>query len=155
MDTETRESLRVIIVGIGDQRENLDAQIEQNGLDTVISIFDWLEPEEFRDLVGASDIVIHPSRIDSYGGPTVVALAEGVPVIGSLEAGAVVDIVSDGSNGKHFESGDVAALRDLIELALSEKEMLERWRREMQLLSSKEDRTPTGMARILLASIEE
>lgn len=67
----------------------------------------WAEmPAEY----GRADVFVFPSRHDGWGMVVPEAMATGLPVIGSHEAGAVVDLVREGRTGFVFAKDDEAAL---------------------------------------------
>lgn len=103
----------VYIVGNGPEKARLEQQTIDMKLENVVTFVDWMEFIDFQILISRSDVFVHPSRFDAYGG-SIFAMAVGVPVIGSTGAGAVVDRVVDGENGLIFPSGDAHALADAL-----------------------------------------
>lgn len=67
-----------------------------------------------REVYQNSDIMVFPSTNDGYGLVVLEALACGLPVICSRNAGAC-DVIEDGVNGFCFNSGDVCKLYELIQ----------------------------------------
>jgi len=110
---ELRSRAKVVIVGSGNEANNLKNLISKLGLEHTVYIENWLEIEDFKLLIANSDIFVHPARFDSYGG-TIFAMALGVPVIGSDGAGAVVDRIRHKENGFIYSALDYRALSRLI-----------------------------------------
>lgn len=107
-----RERTLLVIVGKGPERDALGRQVEALGLGGRILFEEWMAAPDFEALVAASDVLLHPARFDAFGGGTLMAMAVGVPVIGSNKAGAVVERVVDGVNGYVFDGetpGELAA----------------------------------------------
>lgn len=105
-----RLKMRVLIVGKGPERTALEQQASSLGLSELVRFEDWLSAPDFEAVVAASDAFVHPSRFDAFGGGTLVAMAVGVPVIGSDGAGAVVERVEEGLNGYIFPKDSHEAL---------------------------------------------
>jgi len=78
----------------------------------------FVSEEEKRDLLAAGDVMVMPSRTDSFGIAYLEAWLYGKPVVGAL-AGGVPDVISDGEDGYLVPFGDVACLAQAIEGLLS------------------------------------
>jgi phosphatidylinositol alpha 1,6-mannosyltransferase len=91
----------------------------------VIKFTGWLDIQEFKEIIANADIFIHPARFDSYGGTT-LGMALGVPVIGSMGAGAAVDRIKHGVNGFLYEPTDTKALSIYIARLLQFAELRHR-----------------------------
>ena len=74
-----------------------------------------------------ADVLVFPTLSDGFGMVVSEALAQGVPVIVSDQAGAA-DRIEPGVNGFVFPAGDVAALHRLLQWCLDEREALQRMR---------------------------
>jgi glycosyltransferase involved in cell wall biosynthesis len=114
MPAEDRAGLRVVLIGSGPEAGAIDHAIQAHGLEGVFRRIDWLEPGDFERLVRGADIYVHPARFDAFGGGSLVAMAAGVPVIGSLGAGTVRERVSDGTSGLVYDPENVRGLSDAI-----------------------------------------
>jgi hypothetical protein len=64
------ESIDIVIVRKGEFRTELRKLIQFSGLNHCVTLMEWMEGPESRELVSASNLVVHPSRVDSYGGLT-------------------------------------------------------------------------------------
>lgn len=104
------ERLKVLIVGSGPEKENLQLLVRRKRLGERVLFENWLEPEAYKGVLRAADALVHPARFDAFGGGTLFAMALGVPVIGSDGAGAVRERVEDGVNGLVYSGGDTEAL---------------------------------------------
>jgi len=110
LSKKQRQSMRLLIVGEGPERAGLERQTLAAGLEEIICFEKWLSASDFETVIAAADVFVHPSRFDAFGGGTLVAMAVGVPVIGSDGAGAVVERVEDSTNGYIFRKGSAEAL---------------------------------------------
>jgi len=122
---EIKKRLRVVIVGKGEQEQELNARISELGLGDVVKMEPWMAPENFERLIACADAYIHPARFDAFGGGTLHAMALGVPVIGSAGAGVVLERVEDRINGLVFPSGNVQQLCACIKWCFENSERLE------------------------------
>ena len=146
-------SIQVVIVGQGEFETELRALIQFYHLDQCVTIRKWMEGVDFRELVSASTLVVHPSRVDSYGGPTVVALAEGIGVVGTSSAGSVDEIVTDRWNGRIYESEDFTGLASILSEVIDNPEIAKVWGKNMSTLSQNQMFGPEGMVKILLSRL--
>ena len=110
------------IAGSGPDAEELRALISSCGLAERISVTGWMEPDEVRDVLHRSDVLIHPSLRDAYPAVVLEAMAAGLPVIGSDAAGSVLDRVVHMHNGWIHPAGDVSELSEQIEWTLTHRE---------------------------------
>jgi glycosyltransferase involved in cell wall biosynthesis len=78
-----------------------------------------------RDALAAADLLVMPSRTDSFGIAYLEAWCNSVPVIGA-RAGGVPEVVLHGENGLLVEFGAVAELAAAIERLLSDRPLAER-----------------------------
>ena len=80
-----------------------------------------LPQDQLPTYYSASDIVVVPSRYESFGLVAVEAMASGTPVIAS-RVGGLAYTIEDGVTGLLVERGDVAALATAIDGLLSDDE---------------------------------
>ena len=73
--------------------------------------------DEKWDALDAADIVVMPSRTESFGIVFLEAWLQGKPVIGA-RAGAVCDVIEDGVDGLLVTFGDVASLANALRAML-------------------------------------
>ena len=111
---------RLVLVGDGDQRSNLETQVEKLSLtNNVVFIGESTTPEKYYR---ESHFFVIPSSYESFGQVVIEALSCGVPVIGfsSIEGKtltAIDELIADGETGficKEFSSN---SLRDCLERA--------------------------------------
>jgi glycosyltransferase involved in cell wall biosynthesis len=114
LDKRYLQCLRLLIIGTGPEYKSLQALVKRNGLTEEILFENWLEAEDYEQVISASDVFIHPARFDAFGGGTLYAMALGVPVIGSDGAGAVLERVEHEKNGLIYQVHDVQALATCV-----------------------------------------
>ena len=113
------------IAGIGPDSDELLSMIASRGLAKQIILVGWLEPEEVRDFLRVSDVLIHPSLQDAYPAAVLAAMASGTPVLGSTAAGSLLDRVEHMKNGCVHTAGDVSELSEQIEWVLQHRDAVD------------------------------
>lgn len=114
-----RSTIKVVLVGKGEQLQEIKDLAHELKISHQIIFVDWLSIEDFKLLIACSDLFIHPARFDSYGGTT-LAMALGVPVIGSNTAGAAYDRIENNVNGFLYDAEDFRTLSSLILILYSD-----------------------------------
>lgn len=112
----------LFIVGQGPEKLHLLELVKSLKLSKNVIFIDWLPIEKFLELVKVSHVFIHPARFDAYGG-TIYAMASGIPVIGSKQAGAAFDKIDNGINGFLYDCNDTDRLANCIENLLENQHM--------------------------------
>jgi glycogen(starch) synthase len=85
----------------------------------------FINAQEKRDLLAATDVLAMPSRTDSFGIVYLEAWLYDKPVIGA-RAGGVPDVIDDGQNGFLVKFGDVDALAAHILQLINDRALAER-----------------------------
>jgi glycosyltransferase involved in cell wall biosynthesis len=118
-----RESpARLVLIGDGPLKASLEAQARDL---PNVTFTGWLPAPEVRRRLRAAMALCVPSVVsrdgDADGLPTVIleAMADGVPVIGSRQAG-IAEAVEDGSNGLLVQPGSPVALAEAVEAMLAQ-----------------------------------
>lgn len=103
----------MLIVGDGNERENLQNEITSRGLDHV-KLLGFKQGRELRDLIRGSICTVTPSEwYETFGLTLVESFAHGRPVVAS-RIGGMTEVVSDGVDGFLVEPGDVPVLRERL-----------------------------------------
>jgi len=95
--------LRALWVGDGELRPQFEQAIEAKGLQETIALVGW--QEDVRPFIAAADVIIMPSRYESFGYVTAESLAMARPVVATRVTGTI-DIIEDGLTGLLFEPED-------------------------------------------------
>jgi glycosyltransferase involved in cell wall biosynthesis len=109
-----RKKTKTLIVGSGEEKENLLKMIKEYDLEKNIFIEGWMEIDDFKACIANSDVFVHPARFDAYGG-SIFAMTVETPVIGSRGAGAAIDRIVDAQNGCLFDVEDANFLMTIIQ----------------------------------------
>lgn len=111
--------VRYRIAGDGPLREELEAQVEERGLEDVVTFLGWCEQETVRTLLEEAHLFLLPSVTsedgDKEGTPTVLleAQASGVPVVSTYHAG-IPEVVDDGGSAELVPPRDAGALAEAL-----------------------------------------
>ncbi len=99
--------LRVEIYGDGEERASLAALIGKLKLER--HVFLMGETESPNTVYGASDLVVVPSRFESFGLVALEAIASGKPVV-AASTGGLIELIRPGETGRLFASENVDEL---------------------------------------------
>lgn len=114
---------RALIAGDGQERAALERFAADIGVAEAISWAGWVKDKKaFYDLV---DVVALPSLAEPFGLVVLEAMNYAKPVIASNSVGPA-SIINHGANGLLFESGDVLALADGLEMVLRDADVARR-----------------------------
>ncbi|MGP1375249.1 MAG: glycosyltransferase family 4 protein [Almyronema sp.] len=109
---------RLLIVGDGPQRLELQAELAQRGLRSVTQLTGAVPPEQIPRLLAAMDVAVapYPASADFYFSPLKVVeyMAAGLPVVAS-QIGQLNQLVQDGTTGLLCPPGDETALALALE----------------------------------------
>lgn len=99
---------RLTLVGDGPERQRLETQAGQLGIGELVRFTGGLDRAGVRDELWRADVLVHPSRYETFGVVLVEAMACGLPVIATRSGGPewVVEPVA----GELVGVDDVAAL---------------------------------------------
>ncbi|AFZ25407.1 glycosyltransferase [Cylindrospermum stagnale PCC 7417] len=108
---------RLLIVGDGPERENLESELSARGLNSHTQFTGAVNPDQVPKLLAAMDVAVapYPAQADFYFSPLKVYeyMAAGLPVVVS-RIGQLVDLIDPGVNGILCPPGDAIALADAL-----------------------------------------
>ena len=116
-----REAYRqpyLVIVGDGDERARLEAQVREAGLEDV-RFAGFRNQTEMPRFFALADVFVLPARHEPWGLVVNEAMAAGCPVVLSSDVGAAADLVTDGIEGYVYPTGNVEALTAALERVLA------------------------------------
>tara|TARA_R110000823_G_scaffold210224_14_gene340608 strand:+ start:48751 stop:49869 length:1119 start_codon:yes stop_codon:yes gene_type:complete len=116
-DPQLAARLRVLIVGDGPLRAELEALSSELGLTEKV----WLtgDRQDVPDLLQLLDLFVLPSLGEGISNTVLEAMASGLPVI-ATDVGGNRELVEDGVNGALVPAGDVAALSRALRALLND-----------------------------------
>ncbi len=108
---------RLLLVGDGTERERIEMDVKQRGLQEVVHFTGAVVPGEVPALLASMDAAVapYPNRSDFYFSPLKVYeyMAAGLPVVASA-TGQLTDVIRHGENGLLCPPGDAAALATML-----------------------------------------
>ncbi|MFB6079262.1 MAG: glycosyltransferase [Halarchaeum sp.] len=138
----------LVVGGDGPARDDVEARAAAKDVDA--RFLGFLDREELPAFYSALDVFAFPSPVETEGLVALEANACGTPVV-AADAGALTETVDDGETGYHYPPGDVAAFRDAVRRALSERDALAETclaRRENVSVAHTVDRLEAAYARV-------
>lgn len=121
-------SWQLIVVGDGNLRTTYELMATRLGLKDRLLFMGDVSSEELPTIYRMADLHVFPStrRAEAFGLVALEAAASGLPTIAS-ELPGVRTVVQDGSTGLLVTPEDVLALKDAIELLLTQRDLRERF----------------------------
>lgn len=116
--TETGVDVRLVIVGEGPERGNLENQIRANQLTGHVQLIGFRK--DIRDLLPLFDLYVSPSLMEGFGISIVEAMSRGVPVV-ATEVGGVTDFLKHMKNSYLVKPRDTYALAEGISYLINNK----------------------------------
>jgi len=114
--------LRLIVIGDGDQHQELQKLVAELYVDQRVELKGWLPQHEISDYLCLADVFVSPPDFEGLGIVFIEALACGAPVVGT-SVGGIPDIIEDGRNGILVPPGDVDQLAQGIKKVLEDEEL--------------------------------
>ena len=114
------EALRMLVVGSGPEKEELEARVSDLGLSGRVLFLG--QRLDVPDLLAASDIFVLSSDWEGLPITILEAMASGVPCV-STAVGGVPEALTDGVSGLTVEPGDPGALADGIRTLARDPEL--------------------------------
>ncbi len=131
------ENTRLLIVGDGPERDNLEAQVKHMKLESRVHFTGMVDYPVIPAHLAASDIFVTPSAAETFGLSTVEAMAAGLPSLG-IDAPGTGDIIEDGITG-FISSDDLAVFTARLGRLCTEHRLRERMGKQAIQASKKYD----------------
>jgi glycosyltransferase involved in cell wall biosynthesis len=116
---------RAWLVLAGSSLSQFDDYLARNSRFDRLLNMSSIEDEEKRDLLAATTILAHPSRVESFGLVYMEAWANGKPVIGA-DMAVSREVITDQEDGLLVPFGDAPALASAIDRLLGDPETAHR-----------------------------
>lgn len=95
--------LHVLLVGEGAERDRWQTLAHALGVQDRVHLLGFRR--DIPDLLGAADLLVHPSRMEGFGYAVAEGMAAGLPVVAS-NVSSLPELVRDGETGQLFPPGD-------------------------------------------------
>ncbi|AGA11128.1 colanic acid biosynthesis glycosyltransferase WcaL [Sinorhizobium meliloti] len=122
--------IRVHCVGDGPQFKSCKARAKKDGLAENFIFYGSKQKSFVRQLMAECDLLVAPSRTaqdgDSEGLPVVLmeAMVAGIPIVSTFHSG-IPELIAHGEGGVLVPQGDTGKLREAIEYAIRNPDMME------------------------------
>lgn len=115
----------LVLVGDGRQRQQLEALSVSLGISERVTFLGARSVEETRRAIADAEVLVMPSRKESFGIVALEAWSAGTPLVATSTCGPA-DFVTDGQDGLLVDPHDTAALAGTIEGLLEDNELRRR-----------------------------
>lgn len=117
---ETEKDIRLMIVGDGPERENLEKLCTELGISSKITFTGNIDNSRVSEYINKMDIVCIPSLSESFGVAAVEACACGRPVV-STNVGGLKEIVIDDYNGYTVEPKNSDLIKEKLQILIDDE----------------------------------
>jgi 1,2-diacylglycerol 3-alpha-glucosyltransferase len=139
----TYDHVRLLFVGDGPDRENLENQIKHMDISSKVYFTGMIDYKHIPSYLAACDIFVTPSSSETFGLSTIEAMAAGLPVLG-MDAPGSRDIIEDGVSG-FITSDDIAVVTAKLVYLSTNHEHRKKMGKQAYQISTKYDiQTTTG-----------
>jgi len=126
------KNVKLLIVGKGEEKENLQNKIEELGLQDNVIFTGFISDDDLRDLYATADIFLLTSKYEGFGIANCEALSSGTPVI-TYDTTAASDYIKDGITG-FITNHDVKEFASKINYLLARPDKLKSFSKESRKL---------------------
>ena len=117
--------VRLLIVGDGEERSNLENLTNKLGLAKYISFTGKVPHEKVPEYMATADVLVLPSLVEGFGVVLLEAMACGLPIV-ATNVGGIPEIVQDGENGLMAESENSREIADKVLMIFENDELRKR-----------------------------
>lgn len=121
---KTDEDIKLVIVGTGREKEELEKQAGQLSISGRIEYRGFLEGEALKKCYEECDIFVLPTREDCYGLVILESMCASLPVISSKYADGAADLITPGVNGYIVNPENADEFADIINQTFADNEKL-------------------------------
>ena len=118
------ENVHLLMVGDGVLRAVCERESRAAGIAHRVHFAGFMNQSEMPTAYAAADVLVLPSRQETWGLVVNEAMACGLPAIVSHAVGCAPDLILDGRTGHTFPSGDVQALGRRLDALARQPERL-------------------------------
>lgn len=118
---EQGESINLVLIGDGELREDLNAFIEENGLQDAVHITGWLATDQVLAEIVSSRLTVVPSLAEGLPVVIIESMGAGRPVLSTYIAG-IPELINSKENGWLVPAADLQALTERLVEALNSRD---------------------------------
>lgn len=123
LKTQGYQDYSLLIVGEGDQRQELEQFIEEKELKTQITWVGWVDYQSIGAYFQQTDVFVFPTFEDVWGMVVPEAMVFGKPILCSQGA-AALELMEDGKNGYIFDPQNPQQLATVMAQFLDHPELI-------------------------------
>lgn len=116
-------SLRLVLVGDGPLRREVEAYVRRFALSGVVEVTGRLDRDEIRAVLADADLYVAPAPLESFGIAALEARCAGLPVVASRHSG-VGEFVTQGVEGLLVDGDD--EMREALRRLVTDHELRDR-----------------------------
>ena len=105
---------RLLIVGDGEERTNLEDQVRDLGLQDLVTFIGPVPQPEVQSYLWAADVFLSVNELSNVGNPLLEAMVAGQCVL-TLDEGDTRDLIRDGETGVLLTSGEPRVIADALD----------------------------------------
>ena len=109
---KVNDDARLVIIGDGPEKENLQNKINELGLDAQVSLMGQLNRQQINEIYQDSNVFVLPSQSETFGVSYIEAMYAGLPVIATRCGGP--ESFVDENNGMLVEVNNVDELAEAM-----------------------------------------
>ncbi|KKR49033.1 MAG: Second mannosyl transferase [Candidatus Magasanikbacteria bacterium GW2011_GWC2_40_17] len=117
---KTNDKLRLVIIGNGPEKNNLEKQIKENGLEKKVVLTGILS--DAYKYLKAFDIFVLPSIKEGFPYALLEAMAAGLPIV-ATKVGAIPEIIEDEKEGLVVSPQNNQELKEKLEILINEPDL--------------------------------
>lgn len=140
------DNYTLLIVGDGEQRQELEATIQAQNLQENVSWVGWVEYGSLGNYFQQADVFVFPTLEDVWGMVVPEAMVLGKPILCSKGAGAA-ELIVDGENGYIFDPHEPKELAHLMRRFIEQPQLARSMGQKSQQLIA--EHTPDAAAKFL------
>lgn len=129
LPSEIRQELKVLILGEGPQKSELEFLIKRLGLNDIISLFGYIPHEKLPEYLNLANIFCRPSLDEGFGISFIEAMACKLSVVGT-PVGGITDIIENGKNGLFVKPNDDKDLAEKLNELITNNSLCEELAKE-------------------------
>ncbi|MBW4547929.1 MAG: glycosyltransferase family 4 protein [Symplocastrum torsivum CPER-KK1] len=138
LQTQGYEDYSLVVIGTGEQREELEAFIKERHLEARVTWVGWVEYGYLGAYFQQADVFVFPTFEDIWGMVALEAMVFGKPVLCSKGAGAA-EMIVEGENGYIFDPYDPEGLAIAMRRFLDHPELINSMGKQSQQLISQKN----------------
>lgn len=104
---------RLVIVGDGEERTNLEEQVRELGLGDLVTFVGAVPQSEVQRYLWAGDVFLSTNELSNVGNPLLEAMVAGRCVL-TLDEGDTRDLIRDGETGVLLSTGEPQDIADAL-----------------------------------------